>query len=256
MLALAASADIRSATTSIASAALSSTRRSRAFDRDIAAHGLDGVHARRHFSGIRKLMRIASGRSLIRLRCSARGRYGPSSVPFAPRNAAATLDLGVSQQGERAISLDSMSREPAVQGTAVGLRLERGPILAALMLSTGLVAIDSTIIATAVPSIVRSVNGFADFPWLFSIYLLGQAVTVPVYGKTEPIPRQDRFSRHARAFSLLRPAAHLTPAVDRGLASDPGPAHLPTDHPRAWFRWRPTHAARGSRSPSRTSSMG
>jgi EmrB/QacA subfamily drug resistance transporter len=65
----------------------------------------------------------------------------------------------------------------------VGLRSERGPILAAVMLATALVAIDSTIIATAVPSIVRDIGGFAEFPWLFSIYLLAQAVSVPVYGK-------------------------------------------------------------------------
>jgi EmrB/QacA subfamily drug resistance transporter len=65
----------------------------------------------------------------------------------------------------------------------VGFRSERGPVLIAVMLTTGLVAIDSTIIATAVPSIVSSVGGFAQFPWLFSIYLLAQAVTVPVYGK-------------------------------------------------------------------------
>src|SRR4051812_2881203 len=51
------------------------------------------------------------------------------------------------------------------------------------MLATGLVAVDSTIIATAVPSIVADVGGFAAFPWLFSIYLLAQAVSVPVYGK-------------------------------------------------------------------------
>src|SRR3954469_5076846 len=51
------------------------------------------------------------------------------------------------------------------------------------MLTTGLVAIDATVIATAVPSIVDDVGGFASFPWLFSIYLLAQAVTVPVYGK-------------------------------------------------------------------------
>jgi EmrB/QacA subfamily drug resistance transporter len=65
----------------------------------------------------------------------------------------------------------------------VGLRSERGPILLAIMLSTALVAIDSTVIATAVPSIVHNIGGFAQFPWLFSIYLLAQAVTVPVYGK-------------------------------------------------------------------------
>jgi EmrB/QacA subfamily drug resistance transporter len=65
----------------------------------------------------------------------------------------------------------------------VGLRSERGPVLLAVMLSTALVAMDATIIATAVPSIVRDLGGFSQFPWLFSIYLLTQAVTVPIYGK-------------------------------------------------------------------------
>lgn len=71
-------------------------------------------------------------------------------------------------------------------GTAargVGLRSDRGPVLASLMLSIALVALDSTIIATAIPSIVRDLGGFSRFPWLFSIYLLTQAVTVPLYGK-------------------------------------------------------------------------
>jgi EmrB/QacA subfamily drug resistance transporter len=67
--------------------------------------------------------------------------------------------------------------------TQVGLRSERGPILISLMLATGLVAIDSTIIATAVPSVVANLGGFAQFPWLFSVYLLAQAVSVPIYGK-------------------------------------------------------------------------
>ncbi len=66
---------------------------------------------------------------------------------------------------------------------SVGFRSERGPILIALMLTTGLVAIDATILATAVPSIVSDLGGFAQFPWLFSIYLLAQAVSVPVYAK-------------------------------------------------------------------------
>jgi EmrB/QacA subfamily drug resistance transporter len=51
------------------------------------------------------------------------------------------------------------------------------------MVATGLVAIDGTIIATAVPSIVRDVGDAEAFPWLFSVYLLVQAVTVPVYSK-------------------------------------------------------------------------
>lgn len=51
------------------------------------------------------------------------------------------------------------------------------------MVSNGLIAIDSTILATAVPSIVNDLGGFSQFPWLFSVYLLAQAVTVPVYSK-------------------------------------------------------------------------
>ncbi|MFF1635609.1 MDR family MFS transporter [Leifsonia sp. NPDC058248] len=66
---------------------------------------------------------------------------------------------------------------------SVGFRSERGPILIALMLTTGLVAIDSTILATAVPSIVQDLGGFTQFPWLFSVYLLAQAASVPVYAK-------------------------------------------------------------------------
>jgi EmrB/QacA subfamily drug resistance transporter len=69
------------------------------------------------------------------------------------------------------------------RSSGVGFRSERGPVLIGVMLSTGLVAIDSTVIATAVPSVVDDLGGFAQFPWLFSIYLLAQAVTVPVYGK-------------------------------------------------------------------------
>jgi EmrB/QacA subfamily drug resistance transporter len=67
--------------------------------------------------------------------------------------------------------------------SAVGFRSERGPILISLMLCVGLVAIDSTVIATAVPSVVDNLGGFAQFPWLFSVYLLAQAVSVPIYGK-------------------------------------------------------------------------
>ena len=51
------------------------------------------------------------------------------------------------------------------------------------MLTLSLVAIDGTVIATAVPSIVEQIGGFSQFPWLFSAYLLTQAVTTPLYGR-------------------------------------------------------------------------
>src|SRR3954451_12486126 len=82
-----------------------------------------------------------------------------------------------------ATNVGTVSVEQAAASSGVGFRSERGPVLIGIMLSTGLVAIDATVIATAVPSVVAELGGFAQFPWLFSIYLLAQAVTVPVYGK-------------------------------------------------------------------------
>ena len=76
------------------------------------------------------------------------------------------------------------STEPqTITRAAVGLRSPRGPILLSVMLSVGLIAIDATILATAVPSIVNDLGGFAQFPWLFSVYLLAQAISVPIFAK-------------------------------------------------------------------------
>src|SRR4051812_16123909 len=76
-----------------------------------------------------------------------------------------------------------MGRLAGVSATSIGLRSERGPVLAAVMLCTALIAVDATIIATAVPSIVKDIGGFTEVPWLFSIYLLAPAVSGPIYGQ-------------------------------------------------------------------------
>lgn len=60
-------------------------------------------------------------------------------------------------------------------------------ILAALMLSMMLAAMDVTIVSTAVPQIVGSLGDFRLFTWVFSIYLLTQTVTIPIYGKLADI---------------------------------------------------------------------
>ncbi|HET8700749.1 MAG TPA: MDR family MFS transporter [Nitrococcus sp.] len=56
-------------------------------------------------------------------------------------------------------------------------------ILAALMMTMMLAAMDTTIVSTAIPQIVGDLGGFALFGWVFSIYLLAQTVTIPIYGK-------------------------------------------------------------------------
>src|SRR3982074_363961 len=133
------------------------------------------------------------------LRCSRRSAGATASQrecesSFDRRAPVVTGDAGWS--GVKYLALRSSRDAPAARkecptvtnavpttAKGIGLRSERGPVLAAVMLSTGLVALDSTIIATAVPSIVRDLGAFEQFPWLFSIYRLTQAVTVPLYGK-------------------------------------------------------------------------
>jgi EmrB/QacA subfamily drug resistance transporter len=56
-------------------------------------------------------------------------------------------------------------------------------VLAGLMLTMALAAMDTTVVATAIPSVVRDLGGFSLFPWVFSGYVLAQAVTIPIYGK-------------------------------------------------------------------------
>lgn len=44
-------------------------------------------------------------------------------------------------------------------------------------------AIEGTIVATAMPSIAAQLGGFSMYSWVFSAYLLTQAVTIPIFGK-------------------------------------------------------------------------
>ena len=59
----------------------------------------------------------------------------------------------------------------------------RTPVLVALILTMALVAMDTTIIATAIPQVVGDLGGFDQVGWVFSVYLLAQTVTIPIYGK-------------------------------------------------------------------------
>jgi EmrB/QacA subfamily drug resistance transporter len=60
---------------------------------------------------------------------------------------------------------------------------QRRWILGALMMTMMLAAMDVTIVSTAIPQIAGDLGGFALFSWVFSIYLLAQTVTIPIYGK-------------------------------------------------------------------------
>jgi len=63
----------------------------------------------------------------------------------------------------------------------------RALVLAACLMATFMAAVESTIVATAMPTIVADLGGFSLFSWVFAVYLLTQAVSIPVYGRLADI---------------------------------------------------------------------
>ena len=59
----------------------------------------------------------------------------------------------------------------------------KGLILLGTMLGLFLSALDQTIVATALPRIVRDLNGLSLYAWVTTAYLLTSTATVPIYGK-------------------------------------------------------------------------
>lgn len=103
--------------------------------------------------------------------------------------------------------------------SAEGPDLGRGrrSIVVALMASTAVVALESTIVATSVPSIVRDIGGSGSIPWVFSSYVVAQAVTVPLYAKlADSVGRRPVFAIGSAIFvigSILCGCAWSFPAL-------------------------------------------
>ncbi|MEC5341540.1 MDR family MFS transporter [Brenneria populi] len=56
-------------------------------------------------------------------------------------------------------------------------------VLIACMLAMFTAAIEVTIVATALPTIITDLGGFSLLGWVFAAYLLTQAVSIPIYGR-------------------------------------------------------------------------
>src|SRR5580658_4453593 len=72
------------------------------------------------------------------------------------------------------------------------LHPRRGLVLAACMMATFTAAVESTIVATAMPTIAADLNGAELTSWVFSAYLLTQAVTIPIYGRLADLHGRKR----------------------------------------------------------------
>jgi len=84
-----------------------------------------------------------------------------------------------------------------------GITGRRSLILAACMAATFMTAVENTIVATAMPTIVATLGDFHLFSWVFAVYLLFQAVSVPIYGRLSDLYGRKRvFFAGASVFLL------------------------------------------------------
>ena len=82
-----------------------------------------------------------------------------------------------------------LSQNPAGNGRRIhGFAL--GSVLAALMLTLLLEALDQTIVGTALPKIVGELQGFDRYTWVVTAYLLASTTMIPIIGKLS-----DQFGR-------------------------------------------------------------
>lgn len=91
----------------------------------------------------------------------------------------------------------------------------RSLTVAALLLSMFLAAMEATVVATAMPTVVSELGGLDVYGWVGAAYLLASTVTVPLYGKLA-----DRIGR--KPILLLGIALFLAGSLSCGLATTIG----------------------------------
>ena len=78
----------------------------------------------------------------------------------------------------------------------------RRAVTAALVLVTALASFESTVVSTAMPTIIGDLGGLPLYAWVFSIYLLTSTVAMPVYGRLADIHGRRRLMLVAIAVFL------------------------------------------------------
>jgi MFS family permease len=63
----------------------------------------------------------------------------------------------------------------------------RRAVTLALLLVTALASFESTVVSTAMPTIIGDLGGLALYSWVFSIYLMTATVMMPIYGRLADI---------------------------------------------------------------------
>lgn len=82
-------------------------------------------------------------------------------------------------------SADTRTATAATGGLPLPLAAPAGPrlaVLVAILLCSYAVALETTVVSAAIPTVIAGFGGLSDLSWVFSAYLIAQAVTMPLFG--------------------------------------------------------------------------
>ena len=81
--------------------------------------------------------------------------------------------------------------------------VNRGAVLGGLIMVLLLAALDATIVATALPTIVAELGGLEHLAWVVTAYLLAQTAVIPLYGKLGDLYGRKRVLQGAVMIFLI-----------------------------------------------------
>ena len=91
-------------------------------------------------------------------------------------------------------------------------------VLSGVMLGMGLAALDQTVVATALPTIVGDLGGLEQLSWVVTAYLLTQTIATPLFGKLG-----DLFGR--KSIYQIAISVFVLGSVLAGLSRHDAPTH-------------------------------
>src|SRR5688572_20371468 len=79
----------------------------------------------------------------------------------------------------------------------------RRAITAGLLLGMSLGALEATVVSTAMPTVIATLGGLAQYSWVFSAYLLTSTAAVPIWGRLSDLYGRRRMYLTGVAIFLI-----------------------------------------------------
>ena len=128
-------------------------------------------------------------------------------VPIRVKNTAAHRRCFLKNRNWTENCLNTVAMSPAERSKRI--------VMAGVMLAMLLGALDQTIVSTAMPQVVRDLNGLEHLSWVFTSYMLASTVTVPIYGKLSDLYGRRGFYLSGIVIFLLGSMLSNAPAASQ-----------------------------------------